>query len=458
MEMKFAQVVNKGMQRDYAMNTASQEFAYENKNIRITTTGDESFLAITNEKSTVQIKIQAKGLPYRNKYKEEEIQGEILKGHKLCFIGVERPTEIWVYFSRAVVLSSGSIDIQQKIPHKVLVTPGIEEEDEEGNKIIVTYTDITENFDELLNVEGAKEVHILPDFYFDTVSGYIPIGKDGASYSDLFNNATIYGSVICGEYLVLFTTISGSDLIFRAKIDAFTSQANTLYCELVYSGKLDFNYNMEFTTYYESDDVQKVYWVDGKNQPRVINICKLHQTSYTTNLDFVPKIDTLPIVTVEKQYEGRGVFPTGVIQYYITYYNKFGQESNAVSVTPLYNLSPSDRGGAEDETQTCSFKIHIENVDSHYDNIRIYSLIRTSLNTTPTVSIVGDLTINKDNPEQYYEIVDDNYGNINVAPSDLLFLGGNTITASTIEQKDNTLFLGNISSIANNDDYTELKE
>ena len=458
MEMKFAQVVNKGMQRDYAMNTASQEFAYENKNIRITTTGDESFLAVSNEKSTIPIKLQAKDLPYRDASREEKIQSEILKGHKLCFINVKQPTEIIVYFTRTIYYPDNSIKLEQNIPHKVLVTPGVEEETDYGTKILVTYTDITESFDELLNVEGAKEVHILRDFYFNTVSGYIPIGKNEFSYSNFFNDAIIYGGTVCGEYLVLFTKVSVSDLIFRAKIDSVTTQSNTMYCELVYSGSLDFNYDMEFTTYYESEDVQKVYWVDGKNQPRVINICELHQTSYTTNLDFVPKIDVLPIVNVEKQYEGRGIFPSGVIQYYITYYNKFGQESNAVHVTPLYNISPSDRGGAEDETQTCSFKIHIENVDNHYDNIRIYSYIRTSLNAAPVVSIVGDLEINKENSAQYYEIVDDNYGNINVPASDILFLGGNTISASTIEQKDNTLFLGNISSIANNDDYTELKK
>ena len=36
MKVDFAQCVNKGMQRDYSMDKSSQEFAYENKNIRIT--------------------------------------------------------------------------------------------------------------------------------------------------------------------------------------------------------------------------------------------------------------------------------------------------------------------------------------------------------------------------------------------------------------------------------------
>ena len=53
MQFDIAQCVNKGMQRDYSMDKASQEFAYENKNIRITSTGNESFLRVTNERSTI---------------------------------------------------------------------------------------------------------------------------------------------------------------------------------------------------------------------------------------------------------------------------------------------------------------------------------------------------------------------------------------------------------------------
>ena len=55
MQVGLAQCVNKGMQRDYSMDKASQEFAYENRNIRITTTGNESFLSVTNEKGTIEL-------------------------------------------------------------------------------------------------------------------------------------------------------------------------------------------------------------------------------------------------------------------------------------------------------------------------------------------------------------------------------------------------------------------
>ena len=60
MQVGLAQCVNKGMQRDYSMDKASQEFAYENRNIRITTTGNNSFLSVTNENSTKKISLTYK--------------------------------------------------------------------------------------------------------------------------------------------------------------------------------------------------------------------------------------------------------------------------------------------------------------------------------------------------------------------------------------------------------------
>jgi hypothetical protein len=50
MEQKIAQLINKGMQQDYSISKASNEFAFKNHNIRITTRGENSLLTVTNEK------------------------------------------------------------------------------------------------------------------------------------------------------------------------------------------------------------------------------------------------------------------------------------------------------------------------------------------------------------------------------------------------------------------------
>lgn len=447
MEMKFAQVVNKGMQRDYAMNTASQEFAYENKNIRITTTGNESFLAITNEKSTKKIEIINNDVHFWWETDDYEIVYEDgVPTFRKCTIKIKAFKDYTGYINLAFGRDGNIKNYIVEIPSQ--------EEDK--------YIDLS--LDAFIN-RFYNEFGKYPYAYGIEISNVVGYKKNKRDHPEIhdekFYLEGLVATIPFNDYIVFFCQEKDCTYIYRGSIEQ-NSDDNDYYIDLklLYSGDLNLSVDnpIEYTTSYESDDVQKIYWVDGVNQPRIINICKLNQNKFTSNLDFVPKIEGNIKVNVEKQYEGRGNFPSGVIQYYITYYNKFGQESNAVCVTPLYNISPSDRGGTEEETQTCSFKIRIENVDIHYDNIRIYSFIRTTLDGDPIVSIVGDLNIEKDKPNQYYEIIDDNYGNINVPATDILFLGGNTISASTIEQKDNTLFLGNISSIVNNDDHTSLKE
>ena len=45
----------KGMQRDLAASAFTSEFAYENKNIRITATDDNTLLSIVNERGNKEI-------------------------------------------------------------------------------------------------------------------------------------------------------------------------------------------------------------------------------------------------------------------------------------------------------------------------------------------------------------------------------------------------------------------
>ena len=72
------------------------------------------------------------------------------------------------------------------------------------------------------------------------------------------------------------------------------------------SGKLNFGDTIQTLGVYENENIQKVYWVDGVNQPRVINIVKdwLLNTSvqavtnsYTnTSFDFVPDTNSQELI------------------------------------------------------------------------------------------------------------------------------------------------------------------
>ena len=318
-----AQCVNKGMQRDYSMDKASQEFAYENRNIRITTNGNNSFLSVTNEKSTIECSLDT-------------------------------------------------------------------------------------------TIEGV-----------------------------------ILGSATIGDYLVLFVKNNTQDSIYKIRFNDSTGEVVTLYQSTEEINNLNFDIDnpIECITSYEGDEVQKVYWVDGKNQPRYINVFPDESYPVETSFDFVPSIVEGMDVNIEKEYNGTGNFESGVIQYYITYYKKFGAETNTVYQSPLYYISPEDRGGAAGEVQTCSFKITITPKTDKFDYVKVYSLIRNSLNSVQ-VSVVNEASINKREDGTFIpiQIIDTNTYNTPVAPTDIMFLGGNTIIADTIEQKDNTLFLGNINN------------
>ena len=155
--------------------------------------------------------------------------------------------------------------------------------------------------------------------------------------------------------------------------------------------KGDYSFNNFITAIgsYENAGVQKVYWTDGENQPRIINIADVTNKA----IDFVPSLSLQENISVDKIL-GTGEFPSGVIQYAFTYYNKYLQESNIFYVTPLQYISYAGRAGSPEDKIANAFKLKIQNVDTNFDYLRIYSILRTSLNGTPVVKRIQDIPLN----------------------------------------------------------------
>ena len=276
-----------------------------------------------------------------------------------------------------------------------------------------------------------------------------------SDYTGLFATeivGTLLGYAVLNNYLVLFTTAAGTDYIYRIE---YKNALNEWYLRLLYRGSLGFSvYNpIETISLFETEDVQKVYWVDGKNQPRVINIKKSYFTIVNsepvffknTIFDFVTDYNHSGFnklsVTITKQQLGMGSFPAGTVQYLCTYFNKYGQETNPVYVSPIYYISPDDRGGDAETTYTCSFKVSLSNADSDFDYVRIYAILRTSESGTPISYIAGTINIKTET----LSIIDTGQGdNVVIDPTILLYIGGREISAGTFSHKDNTLFLGDI--------------
>ena len=224
---------------------------------------------------------------------------------------------------------------------------------------------------------------------------------------------TYLGHAVLNNYLVLFTIDKDTNINYIHRIEKVGS-GYILYT--LFEGNLNFNLNypIETLSYYETANIQKVYWIDGLNQPRVINIVKekLEDDYKTTNtaeligrikeqyankltpFDFVQHINLKEKVEIYKQYNSNGLFPSGITQYALTYYNKYGSETNIVHTTPLLYNTYRDRAGSPEDKMNMSYRLILSNLDTTFDYLRVYSIVRTSLDAVPTVKIIGDYSLN----------------------------------------------------------------
>lgn len=272
--------------------------------------------------------------------------------------------------------------------------------------------------------------------------------EKGTEDTELEINGIYLGHCVLNQYLVVFSkdVYSGDDHIERFDLSKDPVEKKSLYDDPL---NFSLEHPIEAIGSYENEDVQKVYWTDGYNQPRVINIMNTvdgpeDYAPTDTYFDFVNTLKLEEEVEVQKMFGNNGMFAPGVIQYAFTYYHKYGQESNIFYTTPLYYISFRDRGASpEDKVVENAFKITVKHIDSNFEYLRIYSIQRTSINGTPIVKRVQDISL-KDIENDTVSFIDTGTTGDTVDPTELLYKGGEGITAGTIEQKDNTLFLGDI--------------
>jgi hypothetical protein len=117
-------------------------------------------------------------------------------------------------------------------------------------------------------------------------------------------------------------------------------------------------------------------------------------------------------------------------------------------VSPLLYVSYRERGASPEDKVENAFRITVTNVDNNFDYLRIYSIHRTSVDATPICKRIQDIAIDGletiPNVGLKASYIDIGTTGDEVDPTELFYKGGETISALTLEQKDNTLFLGNI--------------
>lgn len=317
-------------------------------------------------------------------------------------------------------------------------------------KIIGMQKDVA---DSAMDKQHAFDIHNMRFRHTDTNSlaalvneeGNKPaVHKDGGVVGFV---GTVIGSTVLNDTAIVFTHTDSQSTPDR--IYLVEDAGNNTYSSFLYfCGDLQFSTEnpIECTAYFENEEVQKVYWVDGKNPLRYANIADRNDGAPWDDglrFDSVPKLSLREVVTVKRNDTG-GVFPSGTVQWCFTYLTRYGAESNIAWTSPIHYSSPNDRGGAPGENCSNSFTIEIQNPEAgeRFDYIRLYHIVHTTLDTEAEVRRVADIPISTTGATVVY--TDTNTTGETVEPAELLYLGGISVVPQTIEQKSNTLFLGNL--------------
>ena len=330
---KVVQFKTRGMQRDLSASAFNPGYSYENRNVRVIPTDGNTLLSLVNEKG--------------NRKSDIAGVGDHIKGI---------PIGQSMINDELVVFAAGDDDYRTAD-----ITPDIFE---------------------------APDV-----FPCDILIGNLTDMEDTAS--DITPGLSSVGDITvtdCPYRLDIDVDSMLDDRIYRMWFNSDGSLAG----ERLFRGDLGFSYKhpVEAISFYENSDIRKVYWTDGLNQPRVINVAAASSVVDkwdTDSFNFVRRLKLDESVSIERNIVANGSFAPGIIQYAFTYFNRYGQESNIFYISPLYYISYNNRGASPEDKVSNSFNIEVVNADRRFDYIRVYSIHRTGINATPDVRRVVDL-------------------------------------------------------------------
>jgi len=246
---------------------------------------------------------------------------------------------------------------------------------------------------------------------------------------------TIIGMSTMRDDLYIFTvTEFGLNIIFRY------NESGTVIVFAGYMGMTADN-QLEIISNYENDKVQKLYWVDGANWFRLLNVSP-------SNADVLETLDpqfvdvTIPInmksPTVISQTSG-GNIPAGRRQYAYSLYNRSGQQSVVSPLSAIHSISESNtKGGELDELMNVALNVQLTDLDTNFDSIIVYAIHYNTYNTAPEITVILDEGLSGSD----FQFKDD--GNLYVSDFStdaFLALSNSNYKGGTINVKKNVLFM-----------------
>lgn len=270
--------------------------------------------------------------------------------------------------------------------------------------------------------------------------------------SDRFD---IIGIAVIRNYICLITIDrfeNEINCIFRLKLDN-----DIIDLTMIASGEFnivgDRNNQLSITTKWEDFDNIKVYWADGVNPLRSINIAELEDlNNYNKEPSFFNSTLSIAINKPEFVSFISGNLKAGMVQYAYQMFNKNGSETVISPLSDLIHLTKSNafdvnyQGSTKDDNTTKSCKIKFEVTNDNFSRCKLYRIHFSDAATTPKVYLVSDFniapTLEGSKQFQYFSdngsIVDELTYEEFLSSSPYYFI------PKVIESKDNILFAANI--------------
>lgn len=340
---------------------------------------------------------------------------------------------------------------------------------------------ITNSFSKGLN-KDINKINFPSDNYYHLQNGRVlsDTGNDGFSISNIEGNKLEIDNLYPDFIIIGYCNIRDDVVLFYAnknhtgagKIVLLKYYDNALNPIKLYEHD-DLGFKEAFPIKedmvvgrYESPSVIKVYWTDGYNTLRYLNIAQDENTNGTSYDNYnivrntpIEKLNVLSNVnftTPKFSSYTSGSLNSGMIQYAYRLYSVRGFESTfspASELIPLTkytdssgteNLRGQATGGQALDTNSgrgVNIKIELsDDILELYDKIEVVSLWYSDRFGLPTISIIDQKEISK----TIYTVDEggaSEYGTIELETFQAL---ANDFTCKTITSKDNRLFAGNV--------------
>ena len=287
-------------------------------------------------------------------------------------------------------------------------------------------------------------------------------------------NNRVIGYTVMRDHVILFTTTNNTDIpntssidtIWKVAISEIESLTNLNFLTLngtpfhlgghqIYEGQLGFctGNKIKAVSRFENDDIQKVYWVDGFNNLRHINV--VHDANVnnlsTLQADKLEVISNFELTRPELSGFESGNLRAGKVQYSYQLYVLNGGETVFSPPSHLINITESNEqastsdgymGSNLDTITGKAVRCSIDIQATGYNRVRIIAIHYTTLQGDPHIRTVEEKEISTLGETISFVDAGQNYGSYIL--EQIRILGTFLFSPKELAVKDNILFPANI--------------